>query len=402
MNLEFVPAARNFVFMAFLKFQADQLFTGSRMLPGNHVLIMDADGTVLDLIPDSMAGEDVLQLNGILSPGFVNAHCHLELSHMKDVIPPGTGMVDFLLGILQQRKAGEAAIREAMIKAESDMLQAGIVAVGDICNTPHSLFLKQAGRLHYHSFIEVSGFSPAVVNDRFNSAETLWRLYQASAHDRHKTSLVPHAPYSVAPALFERIKELPDTGPISMHSQESKEEDLFFKQAAGDMTRLYQQLNISLDFFKASGKSSLQTVLPYLPKNRPLILVHNVTMEQEDLQAMETTFNNQSDVFICLCPNANLYINGKLPDISLLRKAKYPLLLGTDSLASNQQLSILAEMQTLQSHFAGISLEELFTWATLNGARALQMDDILGSFEPGHKPGLLLVDTGLAKLRRLL
>ena len=99
-----------------------------------------------------------------------------------------------------------------------------------------------------------------------------------------------------------------------------------------------------------------------------------------------------AELFFCLCPNANLYISGLLPDPDLLLRYNSVIVVGTDSLASNHQLCILEELKTLQRQFPSVATATLLQWATLNGARALQLDGVLGSFEPGKQPGVVLIE----------
>ena len=73
--------------MGFRKFRGSQLFTGTEFAPEASVLVTDEHGKVEAIVPERDAGEDIQNVDGIISPGFVNCHCHLELSHMKDVIP---------------------------------------------------------------------------------------------------------------------------------------------------------------------------------------------------------------------------------------------------------------------------------------------------------------------------
>jgi cytosine/adenosine deaminase-related metal-dependent hydrolase len=153
--------------MGWLKFKADELFDGNGFLGESNVLITSADGTIEAIVPVSEAGEDVEYHPGILSPGLVNCHCHLELSHLKGLIPKNTGLVDFVIGVMQQRNFPEEVIYNAIAGAEDEMLGNGIVAVGDICNTPHTIPQKKHGRLHYHNFIEATGFVPAFAQKRF-------------------------------------------------------------------------------------------------------------------------------------------------------------------------------------------------------------------------------------------
>ena len=119
--------------MNYRKFQADHLFTGYEWLSNGSVLITSPEGEIVDIVPAAEAGDDITRFSGILSPGFVNCHCHLELSHMKGIIPENTGMVDFLVRVIQQRGFEAEVIKEAIEEAESSMLDNGIVAVGDIC-----------------------------------------------------------------------------------------------------------------------------------------------------------------------------------------------------------------------------------------------------------------------------
>jgi cytosine/adenosine deaminase-related metal-dependent hydrolase len=98
------------------------------------------------------------------------------------------------------------------------------------------------------------------------------------------------------------------------------------------------------------------------------------------------------DLYFCLCPNANLYIGGQLPDMGVLLRRGDRLIVGTDSLASNHRLSILEELKTLQRAFPEVSTPTLLQWATANGARALQLEALLGSFSAGKQPGVLLIE----------
>lgn len=364
------------------------------------VLITDPSGMVEDIVPAEDAGEDVEIMEGIISPGFINAHCHLELSHMKGVIPKHTGLVDFVFKIVTERNFDTAQIQLAIEKGADEMLRNGIVAVGDICNNELTIAEKQRTRLYYHNFIEVGGFPPAVAVTRFQRALDLYRAY-ASALPAN--SLVPHAPYSVSPELFALLNDLPGNKIQSIHNQEIPDENELFENRSGDFTRMYEKMNIDISFFEASGKSSLQTYLPNLTKAQQLILVHNVATSAADLEFIARHEKHTGmQVYFCLCPNANLYISNKLPGIDLVNSFADRIVLGTDSLASNDQLSILEEMKTLLKYFPTIEKQTLFQWATLNGARALQADRVFGSFEKGKKPGVVLVDEELATAKRIL
>jgi aminodeoxyfutalosine deaminase len=374
------------------KFTANNIFTGHTMLPAGNVLITDNKGVVVDIVSLTDAGEDLAQFNGILCPGFINAHCHLELSHLKGNIPEKTGLVDFVFKVITQRDFATEDILTAIEAAEQEMLQTGIVAVGDICNTPITIRQKAKKRLCYHNFIEVAGFVPASAQDRFDKANAILEQYRPTINDQRST-LSPHAPYSVSPQLFEFINNATANNIVTIHNQETQAEDEFFKNRTGDFLHLYSKLGIDISFFNATGKSSLQSWLPYLNNNQSLILVHNVTTTTADIEFIKRATNNKPQTTnFCLCPNANLYISNTLPDINMLMENNCNIVLGTDSLASNHQLDILEEIKTLQKNFSQLKLETILPWATINGARALKMDTTLGSFEKGKCPGVVLIE----------
>jgi cytosine/adenosine deaminase-related metal-dependent hydrolase len=388
--------------MAFQKFRADQLFDGYHLLDDKYVLITSEEGIVQDIVIENEAGDDVQVFTGILSPGFINCHCHLELSHMRGKIPEKTGLIDFVSQVMKDRHFPEAEILEAIEKAEEEMLQSGIVAVGDICNNKLALSQKEKGRIWYHNFIEASGFVPELADLRFNQAVDIFNAYAKQySIPVASNSIVPHAPYSVSEELWQKIIYFPGNQLMTIHNQETEDENKLFLNKQGDFLKFYENFKIDSSFFQPAGKSSLQTYLSKFLSNQPVILVHNVHTSEEDLiYCQQSAFNGQ--LYWCLCPNANLFISGQLPDIELFEKYNSTLVLGTDSLASNHQLTIVAEMQTIKQHFPFTKMEKLLGWATINGARALQMDNILGSFEKGKKPGIVLCEAALSESKRLL
>jgi cytosine/adenosine deaminase-related metal-dependent hydrolase len=388
--------------MAFQKFRADQLFDGYHLLDDQQVLVMHEDGRVQEIVALADAGDDIRLLSGILTPGFINCHCHLELSHMKALIPEDTGLIGFVFNVMQQRHFPEQEILTAIGKAEDEMVNNGIVAVGDICNNTFSLAQKRKGRMSYHNFVEVAGFNPSIATQRFQRALDFYREYEVNGSMSMRNSIVPHAPYSVADELWDEIIHFPNNHLLTIHNQETEGENELFMQGTGDFLSLYGKMGIDISFFRPSGKSSLRTFLPKLSSRHSLVLVHNVHTSEQDLQYCFNGDNEVPQLSWCLCPNANLYISGKLPNIELLSSYSDRIVFGTDSLASNHALSILAEMKTVREHFSNIGLEQLFRWATINGALALEMQDELGSFEPGKKPGVVLCDKELLVSQRLL
>jgi cytosine/adenosine deaminase-related metal-dependent hydrolase len=372
--------------MGFHKFQGDFLFTGKQMLPSGNVVICDDEGFVVEIADEKDAGDDIQKLNGVLTPGFINCHCHLELSHMRGLIPEKTGLIDFVFSVVMQRHFPEDEILEAIATAENEMIQNGIVAVGDICNNLFTKEQKLKGNLHYHNFIESSGWLPAIAEQRFTRSKEYFDVFSKYL----PTSIVPHAPYSVSDALWNLIRPYYNKKPVSIHNQETVFEDELFLQNSGDFLRMYQMMKMDNSFYKPSGKSSLQTYFGNLAAAAHVLLVHNTFTKEEDVEFVKKARADNS-VSFCLCVNANQYIEQSIPPVNMLRKQGCNIVLGTDSLASNWSLSILDEMKTLHKNFPDVEIAELLTWATSNGARALQMDDKLGSLEKGKQPGVILL-----------
>lgn len=375
--------------MAYQKFKADHLFTGSEMLGHNKVLVANETGEIKAVIDDDIAGEDVQIYKGILSPGFINVHCHLELSHMKGLIPEKTGLVDFVYKVVTERHFTEEEIYRSIQTAENEMLKNGIVAVGDICNNLLTLPQKQKQRLAYYNFIEASGWVPNVSQPRFERA---LKLYNEFEKQTKRSSIVPHAPYSVSEDLWKNIIPYFERKVVSIHNQETSSEDEFFLQGKGDFLRMYELMKIDNTHHQPTSKSSLQSYFSKLISAASVILVHNTFITQQDV---EFAINNKSEtqhLSFCICVNANLYIENTLPPIETLMKNNCNIVLGTDSIASNDSLNLLDEMKTVQKNFPGFSVETMLQWGKLNVAKALQMDHALGSFERGKKPGIILIE----------
>jgi cytosine/adenosine deaminase-related metal-dependent hydrolase len=386
--------------MSYRKFSATHLFTGLEWLDNSHVLIVGTDNRIEAIVPKEAAGPDVLEFSGILSPGFINAHVHLELSAMRGLIPPGGGMTRFLMSVMQQRSLDPEMIRRSIEEAEGEMVRNGIVAAGDICNTSDTVYQKQKAKLQYHHFIELTGFIPSLAEDRYAKGQLLLDQFLSSVPG--KSTLVPHAPYSVSPELFQRIAAGKNNQLISIHHQESADEEEFMLRGSGPMRSLFEHLRIDLSFFQPTGSPILPRTLSYFRPQHQLMLVHNVRLNIQDVKYIQEHRNVLPELFFCLCPNANLYIGNGLPDLDLLMQSGLPIVLGTDSLASNTQLSILDEMKVLKKHFPHIPTQQLLEWATYQGARALQLDAVYGSLEKGKSPGLVLCSEDLSRVERIL
>lgn len=390
--------------MGYRKFKADQLFDGYRLYGNDIVLITDESGKVDNLVPLQDAGENIQTFMGILTPGLINCHCHLELSHLKNVIPPHTGLIEFLCSVVTKRGFASDVIQQEIIKAEKEMQENGIVAIGDIGNTADTAEVKSKSKIRWQNFVEVLSFTD-------ENAEENIQHYTGVANqldDRkwstdHRTSLVPHAPYSISPKTFKRINELTPRQVISIHNQEHPAEDDLYKTGGGEYLRLFKIFGINESPFPVTGLSSIRSLLPHFNNGQTIFLIHNTFMPEEDvLFARDYAGQYGLTLIWCLCVNANLYIENKVPPVEMLVKNNCPLVLGTDSYSSNWQLSITKEIQSIVKHFPSIPLENILQWATINGARALRWDDELGSFEKGKRPGIVVADSRFETSRRLI
>jgi cytosine/adenosine deaminase-related metal-dependent hydrolase len=325
--------------------------------------------------------------NGVIVPGFVNSHCHLELSYLKNKLPENIGLPQFLASIVQFKKEESSnTIRKSIELFDTKMRANGIVAVGDICNTINTISVKEKSKIVYYNFIEAIGRNS-------NSREIFEynkNLYKSFIDSNLKASITPHAPYSVSNELMSLIKNEAEvqSSILSIHNQETESENELFENGTGELITKLKSFGVSFDNFKSSGINSINTISELLPQNNHIIFVHNTFSNLNDIEAINSKFENS---FWCLCPSSNLYIENSLPNIELFLDFSDKVTLGTDSLASNKGLSILDEMKVINAHYPEINFETLIRWATINGAKALMMDSEFGTISVGKAPGLNLI-----------
>ena len=391
--------------MDYLKFKADKLFDGYRFLDDDKVLITDKEGVIQDIVTENEAGDNIQHFSGILSPGFINCHCHLELSHLKNVIPPHTGLIEFLCSVVTKRDFDPEIVQQEIVKAEKEMFDNGIVAVGDIGNTVDTAAVKSKSKIRWQNFVEVLSFTDEKADENFKHYKSVAEKLEFAIRTsdfRHRTSLVPHAPYTISPKTFQLINEATENQIISIHNQEHPAEDELYKTGGGEYLKLFKIFGIDKSPFPVTGKSSIRSVLPYFNNGQTILLVHNTCMPEEDVVwANEYAAATGLKLVYCICINANLYIENKVPPIEMLMKHNCHIVLGTDSYSSNWQLSIAKEVEAIHKHFPHIPIETILQWATFNGAKAFEWEDELGSFEKGKKPGIVLSDVNFTSSKKL-
>jgi aminodeoxyfutalosine deaminase len=374
--------------MRYLK--ADKIFNGEYFLQNDAVLVLNEQGILSDISSiQKIPTENIETFEGIICPGFINTHCHLELSHMKGLIPEKTGLVEFAKGIITKRNSvSEEEQIEKMKEADKDMKAFGIAAVGDISNSLISADIKEKSDLYYHTFIELIGLNPARWEDIFKQGITLLNELK----QKHLPgSIAPHAPYSTSTELIKAIAAFDEKNhlPFSIHNQESAEEDAFMRGETSAFQDLYTFLKLDIPWFKPRHHNSLASYIQLL-KGKRQILVHNTFSNYHD-----AAFANET-VFPCLCPTANLYIEDTLPDFKEIAHYSHNLCFGTDSLASNDTLDVLKEASFFYNHTH--QLELTLKALTSNGARALGIENQYGHLIPGKAIGLNLIEAGKHEL----
>lgn len=368
-------------------FRADYVFPVYADPIKNGIVTVDDQGKIIAVTDSTKSpGGQIQQVNGVICPGFINTHCHTELSHLKDKVKPKGGLVNFIKDVQSLRNTDQQEVLDAIAKADQEMYDNGIVAVGDISNTNNSVAMKKQSKLYYHTFVETFGFLPEKAIEVFEKALALLNEFKPGS-----CSITPHAPYSVSKELFKLIKKHSDTDDenlLSIHNQECEDENKFYRYKLGAFLELYEHFGMDISYFKPQARNSVQSIIPLLSNKQKVLLVHNTCTNLKDIYFIKR-FDRK--INWCFCPNANLYIEGRLPKIDLFVDQGFNITLGTDSLASNSKLCLLSEMRAVQQKFPSISLPRLVEWGTRNGAEYLGIDDEKGTLEAGKTPGLNLI-----------
>ncbi len=381
------------------KISADRIHTISHGVLTDHVIVYSDVGSIIAI--DPIANHDpstVYVLRGDIIPGFVNTHCHLELSHMKGKVDTGTTLLPFLQNVVQFRDISQAEINQKIIDADQEMWDNGIVAVGDICNKVDTADVKSKSKIDYYSFIEMFDFMQASM-----TTGTIAQYEEVYANQstvgNNKKSKVPHAPYTVSQELLQYLTSNNEaSATISIHNQETSAEDQLFRHKQGAFLDFYQNFGFTLDHLEATGLTSIHYTTSWLNPEHKTLFVHNTCTTEDDI-AHAHQWGNQ--IYWATCPNANLYIENRLPAYQRFINQGAKMTIGTDSLTSNWQLSILEEIKTILKFQSYLTFEEVLQWATLHGAEALSYDDRLGSIEVGKSPGLLHLKGAVKSARKI-
>ena len=328
---------------------------------------------------------------GALVPGFVNAHCHVELSHLHKKFVKGSGMAGFIDQINALRDWAGREKKQVLVKEWMDkMWKDGVSAMADISNDDSSFEIKASHDMYTRTFLEVFGSEPEMCEGVMKDVTELQKIADEAGIDAAPT---PHSCYTMSPQLLsESAAAGLERGYISYHSQESQEEEDLLLSGSGAMYE--NRVRNGMSTPPVTGESSLKYFIQRLsqaheaPYDEHILLVHNVCLAQDDIDAAKKVMNN---VWWAICPLSNIFIHNALPPIPLMRENGLAIALGTDSLSSNDDLDMVAEMICLHKNFPDVPMNEILTWASLNGARFLSKDAELGSLEIGKKPGIVRI-----------
>ena len=357
----------------------------------NGFVELEDDGTVIRTGVSGDPTAEPVFYEGALAPGFVNAHCHVELSYMKGLFRKGTGMAGFIdqINELRDTKSMDEKVRD-LKEAMDSLWEQGVVAMADISNCADSFAAKASHPMYTRTFLEVFGTEPEDCDAVMDGVRHLKAVADGFGIDAAPT---PHACYTMSPQLVTAVSvEGLKSGFLSFHSEETEEEEEMLKSGSGKMWENRMKAGMSVP--PVTGKSSLLYFIDRLLEGHPapfdehILLVHECCMDQEGIDAVKAVMNHP---FVAVCPLSNLFIHNTLPPIDLMRRNGLKVCVGTDSLSSNDDLVMVDELYCLQRNFPEVPLGELLTWASRNGADFLAKREF-GTLETGKRPGLVLID----------
>jgi aminodeoxyfutalosine deaminase len=324
-------------------------------------------------------------------PGLVNAHTHLELSYLRDEVPPASAFVPWIRGLLAVRRQHHDAtgpeILNAIDRAVAEAIACGTALVGDISNTLVSFAALASSRLAAVVFYEIIRFNAPDPEEVVERARR--ELGQLVPTDLVRTSLAAHAPYSVAPLVFRAIRKDIDRDPFapcSVHLAESAEEVEFIRTGGGPWRALLVDLGAWDPDWAAPAVSPVQYLDDGGFLDARVLAVHGVQVSAADLARLSARGTT-----LVTCPRSNGHTGAGVPPIADFYRSGVRVAIGTDSLASAPDLSVFAEMATLHALAPSVPPSALLDSATRQGARALGFDADLGTIEPGKRARLLAV-----------
>ena len=327
----------------------------------------------------------------VLMPGLVNAHTHLELSYLRDAVPPSSSFVGWVRSVMAARRQWPAPAASVILQSVGSAIEeaaaCGTALVGDISNT-----LVTFGPLARSSLAAIV-FNEVI---RFNGADAASVVEQASRQleellptDLVRTSLAAHAPYSVAPLVFREIRRAVDRDPLarcSVHLSESVEEVEFLRTGQGPWRAMLEELGSWDPSWIPPCVSPVQYLDDSGFLDERVLAVHGVQMTSSDLARLAARRTT-----LVTCPRSNGYTGAGAPPLEAFYASGVRVAVGTDSLASAPSLNVFDELAAMRALAPDVPASALLDSATRQGARALGFESEFGSIEPGKRARLLAV-----------
>jgi len=347
------------------------------------------------VLADAGAEAEVRDLgSAALMPGLVNAHCHVELSWMKDDPPPAGDYAEWVRGLLARRDAMDAAAaRQAAETAIESLVSRGTVALGDVAKETWVVPLLARSPLHGVVFHEIYG--PRAEDAERLITEAIERLEAiaqdpdlAAAADRWRVVLTPHAPHSTSESLLRALagRATAAGDPLSIHVAESAAESAMLADASGPLAGLFRERGLLDEAWKAPGQTPIDRLDRLGVLTERSLAVHCVRLDRRDHSKLQAR-----GAHVVTCPRSNQHVGAGTAPIPALMNAGVPVALGTDSMASSPDLDLFAEMAALRQAHPKIAPAAVLRMATINGASALGLADRLGSIASGKLARLTVV-----------
>lgn len=325
----------------------------------------------------------------VILPGLVNAHTHLELSWMEGRVPPGDAMPSWAARLIAERGAGERqepreSRQQAIARAIEASHASGTTLVGDVTNSLDAWQPLADSELSAVVFYELLGFKAADPVGLVDTATE--RLAALTKHDRLRSVAVPHAPYSVSPDLFRALKSAAGGAPMSVHLGESPEEVRFLRDGTGLWRELLERIGAWAPDWDIPGCDPVEYMARLDLLNERLIAVHGVQFSNRELADLAA-----AGATVVTCPRSNRWTGAGVPPVSRFFASGVRMAIGTDSLASVEDLNMFHELAEVRRLAPDVSARRLLRAATLDGAAALGFESQLGSISSGKRAQLLRV-----------
>jgi cytosine/adenosine deaminase-related metal-dependent hydrolase len=317
-------------------------------------------------------------------PGLVNAHTHLELSWMRGQVPPSGSMPAWAASLMALRRSVSHEPPEPIAAAIAEARASGTCLVGDITNTFATYEPLLDSELSAVLFRELLGF--AVSDPEASVAAAARQIADLTPIAWLRPSIVPHAPYSVSPALMSAIARWTAGRPLSIHLGESAQEIEFLRAGTGEWRALLEGLGVWNPSWTPPGCGPVDYLERLGMVNRDLLAVHGVRFTDFDLIRLSA-----ARATVVTCPRSNRWTGAGEPPMERFYRSHVRVAIGTDSLASVEDLNLFNEMAEVRRLAPHVPAARILASATLTGAQALGFASELGSIEPGKRAQLLAV-----------